>query len=71
MFGSGILEVAIGILFVYLLVSLLCSALREGIEAWTRTRAAYLERGIRELLQDKLGQGLASQFFNHPLIFSL
>jgi hypothetical protein len=71
MFGSGILEVAIGILFVYLLVSLLCSALREGIESWTRTRAAYLERGIRELLQDKPGQGLASQFFNHPLIFSL
>jgi hypothetical protein len=71
MFGSGILEVAIGILFVFLLVSLLCSALREGIEAWTRTRAAYLERGIRELLQDELGQGLASQFFNHPLIFCL
>ena len=52
MFGSGILEVAIGIIFIYLLVSLLCSAVREGIEAWTKTRAAYLEYGIRELLHD-------------------
>jgi hypothetical protein len=71
MFGSGILEVAIGIIFIYLLVSLLCSAVREGIEAWTKTRAAYLEYGIRELLHDQPGSGIASNFFNHPLIHGL
>ena len=60
MFGSGILEVAIGVIFVFLLVSIICSAIREGIEAWLKTRAAYLEHGIRELLHDLGGGGLAA-----------
>lgn len=64
-FGSTLLEVAIGIIFVYLLVSLLCSALNELIEAWLKYRARYLERGIRKLLSDP---GLAESFFNHPLV---
>ncbi|HEV7890844.1 MAG TPA: hypothetical protein VGP08_09405, partial [Pyrinomonadaceae bacterium] len=64
-FGSTMIEVAIGIAFVYLLVSLLCSALNELIEAWLRYRARYLETGIRKLLSDP---GLAESFFNHPLI---
>ncbi|QJW90581.1 hypothetical protein HNV11_14920 [Spirosoma taeanense] len=71
MFGSQILEVAIGIIFIFLLVSIICSALREGIEAWLKTRAAYLEYGIRELLHDKGAIGLAKSFFNHPLIYCL
>src|SRR5688572_25336322 len=71
MFGSAMLEVAIGIIFIFILVSLICSAVREGIEAWLKTRAAYLEHGIREILNDKAGTGLAKSFFEHPLIFSL
>ena len=71
MLGSGILEVAIGVIFIYLLVSLLCSSVREGIESWTKTRAAYLEYGIRELLMDRKGVGLARSLFEHPLIFGL
>ncbi|HKY05974.1 MAG TPA: hypothetical protein VJQ56_13850 [Blastocatellia bacterium] len=71
MFGSRILEVAIGVIFVYILVSIICSAIREGIEAWLNTRAAYLEYGIRELLHDTKAEGLARSFFNHPLINSL
>ena len=71
MFGSGILEVAVGIVLVYVLVSLLCTALREGIEAWLKTRSAYLEFGIRELLHHKSGNALTTAFFQHPLIFSL
>ena len=35
-FGSTLLEVAIGVVFVYLLVSLLCSALNELIEAFLK-----------------------------------
>lgn len=54
MFGSVILEVIIGVIFVFLLVSIICSALREGVEAWLKTRAAYLEHGIRELLHHGL-----------------
>ena len=71
MLGSNILEVAIGLIFIYILVSVTCSAIREGVEAWLKTRAAYLEYGIRELLHDKPGTGLAEGFYNHPLIFSL
>jgi hypothetical protein len=65
LFGSTLLEVAIGIIFVFLLVSLLCSALNELIEAWLKYRARYLEQGIRLLLSDP---GLADALFNHPLV---
>ena len=73
MFGSEILEVAIGLIFVFLHVSVMCSAIREGIESWLKTRAAYLERGIRELLHDVAAEpgGLARAFYAHPLIHSL
>src|SRR3982750_1413217 len=67
MFGS-VLEVAIGVVFVFLLASIICSAVREGIEAFLKTRAAYLERGIRELLHDRDAEGLARQVYTHPLV---
>lgn len=71
MLGSQILEVAIGIVFVYLLVSVICSAVREGLETFLKKRAVYLERGIRELLHDKDANGLAKAVYEHPLIYSL
>jgi hypothetical protein len=52
MFNSPVLEVAIGMLFFYLLLSLICTALNELIEAWLKNRAYDLERGIRKLLDD-------------------
>ena len=66
-----IVDLVVGIVFVFLLVSTLCSAIREGIESFLKTRAAYLERGIRALLDDRDGKGLASSVFNHPLLFGL
>jgi hypothetical protein len=71
MLGSEILDVAIGLIFVYILVSIICSAVREALEAWMKKRAVYLERGIRELLNDPQGSGLAADVFHHPLIFGL
>ena len=71
MFGSETLEVAIGIIFIYILISIMCTTIREGIEAWTKTRASYLERGIRMLLHDVERKGLAQDFYDHPLISSL
>lgn len=65
------LDVAIGIVFVFVLVSLICTAVREGLEAHLKTRAAYLHYGIRELLNDKTDSGLATRFFKHPLIYGL
>jgi hypothetical protein len=71
MFNSAILEVAVGVIFIYLLLSLLCTALREGLEGFLKTRAAYLEYGVRELLHDVPGKDLAREFYQHPLIYSL
>ncbi|HYH83782.1 MAG TPA: hypothetical protein VEX86_28580 [Longimicrobium sp.] len=71
MFGSVILDVAIGLILVYLLMSLLCSTIREGLEGWLRTRSVHLERGIRELLHDPAGTTLVSDVYNHPLVQSL
>lgn len=65
------LEIAIGIIFVFILVSTICTAIREGIEARLKTRAAYLEHGIRQLLNDADGKGLAGSLYNHPLIYGL
>ncbi|MGI8958843.1 MAG: hypothetical protein ACR2IV_03580 [Bryobacteraceae bacterium] len=52
MFSSPILEVVIGMIFYYLLLSLICTALNEMIEAWLKNRAYDLEHGIRRLLDD-------------------
>ncbi|MGH7463419.1 MAG: hypothetical protein ACREMA_20615, partial [Longimicrobiales bacterium] len=71
MFGSAILEVAIGIVFVYALVAIICSSIREAIESVLKSRAAQLEYGIRQLLHDEPGTGLVKSFYNHPLIYSL
>ena len=71
MFGSDLLEVVIGIVFIYILVSVICSAVREVVEAWLKTRSAYLEHGIRELLHDQAGTGLAAHLYTHPLIYGL
>lgn len=71
MFGSQILEVAIGIVFIYLLLSLICSALNEFVSRIFSMRAKNLEKGIRNLLNDPEFIGYAKDFYNHPLIKSL
>ena len=71
MLGSPILEVAIGVIFVFLLVSVICTAIREGMETFFKTRAAFLENGIREMLHDRGAVGIARTFYNHPVINSL
>jgi hypothetical protein len=71
MFGSAILDTAIGLIFVYLLVSLIVSAANELLAALFRWRAKNLFLGIRELLQDPAMTGLATRFYAHPLIEGL
>jgi hypothetical protein len=71
MFGSVIIEVAIGLVFVYLLLSLICSAVNEMIEAKLKNRATDLEKGIRELLSEKDGKGIMEKMYAHPLICGL
>ena len=49
MFGSPVLDVAIGMAFVYLLLSLIASAIQEIFAALINARAANLQRGLRSL----------------------
>jgi hypothetical protein len=65
LFGSTMVEVAIGVVFVYLLVSLLCSAFSELIEAFLQYRSSDLKYGIEKLLHNK---NLADALLDHPLI---
>src|SRR5215218_373455 len=70
--GSTMLEVAIGMIFVYLLMSLLCSAFGELINALFKFRAKDLEEGIKRLLDDAESSDdsgkLSESFFKHPLV---
>ncbi|NBO64508.1 MAG: hypothetical protein EBU88_06645 [Acidobacteria bacterium] len=68
MLDLRMIDVAIGIIFIYLLISVVCSAIRESIEALFNKRAAYLELAVRELLNDPNGNGLVKRFYHHPLI---
>ena len=71
MLGSAILDTAIGAAFVFLLLSLIASAVREAMEVWMRSRAGHLEAGIRGLLDQGGVTGLAKDFYQHPLVASL
>ena len=62
------LDVAIGLSFMYLLLALICTTVNEMIAGWWKTRAVFLDLGIRRLLGDS---ELKSELYKHPLIASL
>ena len=67
MFNSGILDVAIGIVFVYLLVSLIVSAANELVAALFKMRGRNLWLGLSNLLP----ADIAKKVYRHPLITGL
>lgn len=84
--NSTVLEVAIGLIFVYLLLSIMCTAANEWVAALTRRRGETLRRGIAQLLSGQElnrpvsspdvpnaqnGPTLLDEFYNHPLISSM
>lgn len=72
--SSGLLEVAIGLAFVYLLLSLFCSIVNEWIAGILGSRAYNLEKGIRSLFTDgKLNNAISLKdaIYDHGLIQSL
>jgi hypothetical protein len=73
MFGSFILDVAIGMVFIYLLLSLVASGVNEILASIIQSRAANLERGLRSLLSgDSIaGGGLVDLLYGHGLIRGL
>jgi hypothetical protein len=74
MFGSVVLDVAIGMAFVYLLLSLIASVVQEMLAAFMQLRAANLERGLRSLFSgDSLGSemDLVNCIYDHGLVRGL
>lgn len=71
MFNSGILDVVIGLIFIYLFLSLICSIITEWVSRFFKLRAKNLEEGIRNLLNDPNEGGLTLSLYNHPLIKGL
>src|SRR6185503_3038204 len=74
MFGSTILDVAVGMIFVYLLIALIVSSLSELIAAALKWRAKNLAAGIHRLLGSTTDQAagelksLKDKMYEHPLI---
>lgn len=71
MFGSAILDTAIGMVFVFLVLSLICGIVQELIATVLSWRAATLRTGIQQMLGDARFAGLAKQVYDHPLIAGL
>ena len=65
MFGSTILDVAIGLIFIYFMLSLIASHANDLIGQWMGLRSKNLEAGMRKMLHD---DSLAESVWNHPLI---
>ncbi|WP_018083578.1 hypothetical protein [Asticcacaulis benevestitus] len=81
------IDVAAGLVFVYLLMSLLTTVVREAIEGMCKRRAVNLEKGLMEILCDHppehatsktakigpdfTGYEMLKNFYDHPLTMSL
>lgn len=68
MYLQGILEVVIGLIFMWLVLSIAVMQLMEWIAAALQWRANTLKNAIRQMLQD---DHLTEAFYQHPLITSL
>lgn len=64
-----IIETAIGLIFVYLLLSMICSALQEWLAAVLRWRARMLFKGITEMLCGDTN--FRDELYDHPMIRGL
>jgi len=67
MLGLDTLDVAIGLVFVYLMVSFVCSAAAEVVELIWKERPRTLHDGIVELI----GSDFVQKFYEHPLVTAL
>jgi hypothetical protein len=68
MFNSTVLDVAIGLIFTFLAISLAVSAIVEALASAMKWRSNTLLSGIKELLNDPNFDGLALAIYNHALV---
>ncbi|MCD2518002.1 hypothetical protein LQ564_16945 [Massilia sp. G4R7] len=68
MFGSTVLEVAIGLTFCYGTLALVVSTLQEALAAAFSLRANMLCAAIKRMLDDPRCEALAQSLYDHPLV---
>ena len=67
MFDHPIIDVALGLILLYTVLSLFASVVKEWISTFLGLRAKNLEKGIRTLI----GGEYATKLYKHPLVSSL
>ncbi|MCX6059737.1 MAG: hypothetical protein NTW69_16500 [Chloroflexi bacterium] len=65
---DAILEVAIGLVVTWLIISMATSQIQEAIMEVLNWRATFLEQRLQEMFKDRT---MVMQFYKHPLIESL
>ena len=70
------LDVAIGLVFIYVLLSFVCSTINESISTAVGLRARLLHKGILNLLSaapatTDAGVDIAKKVYGHPLVQGL
>lgn len=68
MLDSKMLDVAIGLILLYLLISLICSAFTEVVSRVLNLRSKFLKLGIQQMLADP---SMAAKLLDHPLVKGL
>ena len=72
---SGVLDIVIGLSFIYFLMALFCSWMNEAAAAIFNRRGRFLFDGLREMLEQKdavnKSADMLTRFVKHPLIESL
>lgn len=75
MFDFAAVDVALGLIFLYLVLALVCSALNETISALLAWRAKMLRAGLVNLLAgdkgERTGEEMVDSLFDHPLMRGL
>lgn len=70
MFGIEILEVGIGLVFMYLVISSICSGIVEAGVKISKLRSKHLKTALGKLLDDPNYNGFVKQLYEHHLISS-
>lgn len=72
---AGVLDAVIGLVFLYLLLSVICSSINELFAAIFAIRSKTLKKSVESMLDDalltKAGHVASAKFFEHPLIKNL
>jgi len=70
MFGSNVLDVAIGLIFVFFMVSLVCSEIGDQVSKFLNWRVQHLEQWLRDLIMNGDG-ALVEKLYSSKVIQSL